>query len=59
MRYDSTADAFYDLQPFSSWTLNTTTYLWEAPIAYPDDDNHYTWNEHYYWLVKYKYIDNV
>ena len=45
MRYDSAADAFYDLQPFSSWTLNTTTYLWEAPVAYPDDDNHYTWNE--------------
>jgi len=36
---------FYAPQPYNSWTLNTTSYLWEAPIAYPDDDNDYIWNE--------------
>ena len=43
--YDATADAFYAPQPFASWTLNTDTYLWEAPVAYPDDGEVYEWNE--------------
>ena len=36
---------FYPPKPFDSWTLNSTTYLWEAPVAYPTDDNFYEWNE--------------
>ena len=32
-------------QPFPSWTLNKSTYLWEAPVAYPTDGAQYTWNE--------------
>jgi hypothetical protein len=32
-------------QPFSSWTLNEETYLWEAPVAMPEDGKFYTWNE--------------
>tara|TARA_E500000318_G_C3394486_1_gene147303 strand:+ start:181 stop:510 length:330 start_codon:yes stop_codon:yes gene_type:complete len=43
--YDAQADAFYSAQPFDSWTLNTTTYLWEPPVAYPADNGAYTWNE--------------
>ena len=43
--YDATADAFYAPQPFASWTLNTDTYLWEAPVAYPDDGGMYQWDE--------------
>jgi len=43
--YDETRDAFIPPKPYSSWTLNETTCLWEAPVAYPDDDNTYTWNE--------------
>tara|TARA_E500000305_G_C3911762_1_gene183741 strand:- start:151 stop:498 length:348 start_codon:yes stop_codon:yes gene_type:complete len=43
--YDATADAFYEVQPYNSWTLNTSTYLWEAPVAYPTDDKKYDWNE--------------
>ena len=35
--YDATADAFYAPQQFASWELNTETYLWEAPVAYPTD----------------------
>ena len=41
--YDATADAFYAPKPYDSWTLNTTTYLWGAPVAKPD--GHYIWNE--------------
>ena len=33
--YDFTHDVFYPVQPFSSWTLNTTTFKWEAPVDYP------------------------
>ena len=43
--YDSTRDAFYAPQPYPSWTLNEDTCLWEAPVAYPDDDKMYAWDE--------------
>ena len=43
--YDSTRDAFIPPKPYSSWTLNETTCRWEAPVAYPDDSQEYTWNE--------------
>jgi hypothetical protein len=43
--YDADRDAFIPPQPFTSWTLNETTCLWEAPVTYPDDDNNYIWNE--------------
>ena len=43
--YDSVADAFYTAKPFDSWVLNTTTYLWEAPVSVPDDGNDYRWDE--------------
>lgn len=43
--YDADADAFYAPKPYDSWVLNTDTYTWEAPVAYPSDDNGYTWNE--------------
>lgn len=43
--YDRTADAFYSEQPYNSWSLNTETYTWEAPVAYPTDGLIYRWNE--------------
>mgnify|MGYP001448613785 CR=1 FL=1 len=43
--YDTTKDVFYPPQPFNSWSLNTTTYQWEAPKTMPDDNKLYTWNE--------------
>jgi hypothetical protein len=43
--YDRTRDAFIPPQPFASWTLNETSCLWEAPVAYPDDDKMYRWDE--------------
>jgi hypothetical protein len=32
-------------QPYASWTLNSSTYLWEAPTAYPTNGKAYSWNE--------------
>ena len=43
--YDETRDAFIAPKPYSSWTLNEDTCLWEAPVAYPDDGKRYNWNE--------------
>ena len=44
-KYDQTRDAFIEPKPFNSWILNETTCLWEAPIALPDTENRYNWNE--------------
>ena len=43
--YDTTNDVFYAPQPYPSWILNNTTWLWEAPVAMPTDDKKYKWNE--------------
>ena len=32
-------------QPYASWALDEETYLWQAPVAMPEDGNLYTWNE--------------
>ena len=45
MIYDEDRDAFIPKKPFNSWILNEQTCLWEAPIARPNDDNRYNWNE--------------
>ena len=42
--YNPTLDAFHTQQPYPSWSLNTETCLWEAPVAYPGEDI-YTWDE--------------
>ena len=44
-KYDDIRDAFIPPKNYNSWILNEDTCLWEAPTAYPDDDNRYTWNE--------------
>tara|TARA_E500000305_G_C3968475_1_gene210720 strand:- start:454 stop:816 length:363 start_codon:yes stop_codon:yes gene_type:complete len=44
--YDQDGDAFYEPQPFPSWTLNKTTWEWEPPVARPSDKTKlYAWNE--------------
>ena len=43
--YDEDRDAFIKPKPFKSWTLNETTCQWEAPVALPDTENRYNWNE--------------
>ena len=44
-RYDQARDAFIAPKPFNSWILNEDTCQWEAPVAYPNDDQDYKWNE--------------
>lgn len=36
---------FAEPQPYPSWTLDKTTYLWSAPIAKPTDNKTYIWDE--------------
>jgi hypothetical protein len=43
--YDENRDAFIAPKPFNSWILNESNCLWEAPVAMPNDDNMYYWNE--------------
>ena len=43
--YDETKDAFIPPKPFNSWILNESTCFWGAPLAMPQDDNKYRWNE--------------
>ena len=45
MTYDEDRDAFIPKKPFNSWILNETTCQWEAPVALPDTENRYNWNE--------------
>ena len=45
MIYNETINGFIDKQPYSSWILNEDAGQWQPPVAYPDDDNRYTWNE--------------
>lgn len=41
--YDADNDAFVLPQPFPSWTLNTSTFQWESPVARPEGA--FTWDE--------------
>jgi hypothetical protein len=43
--FDSNRQAFIAPKPFASWVLDEETCLWEAPVAYPTDDQAYTWDE--------------
>jgi hypothetical protein len=43
--YDAIKDAFIAPKPYASWILDEETCLWNAPVAYPDDGEQYTWNE--------------
>ena len=44
--YDPDLDAFYPPQPFPSWTLNESTFQWEAPVPKPDT----TTGKYYDWI---------
>ena len=47
--YDSGRDAFYQSQPYASWTLNESSCLWEPPIAYPEvSEQQFEWDEDAY-----------
>ena len=46
--YDASANEFVRPKPHASWTLDDDTCYWEAPMAYPDDGEAYTWDEDVY-----------
>jgi hypothetical protein len=37
MKYDSANDVFYGRQPYPSWVIDASTWVWDAPVALPDD----------------------
>ena len=43
--YDLFRNAFISPKPFNSWILNEDTCRWEAPVAYPNDNEIYKWDE--------------
>jgi len=42
-KYDPDFDVFIPPQPYPSWKLNYTTFLWEAPIPMPENTEEYFW----------------
>ena len=45
-KYDEARDAFISPRPVhASWVFNEDTCSWEAPVAYPDDGEVYSWDE--------------
>ena len=50
--YDTKRKAFVEPQPYPSWNLNSSSYVWEPPISRPadatDDDKEYYWDETLY-----------
>lgn len=42
-RYNEDLDAFISPSPFPSWVLNTSTFVWEAPVAKPE--GRHWWDE--------------
>ena len=46
--YDASNDMFVAHQPHNSYTLNTSTGQWDAPLPYPSDGKRYSWDEDVY-----------
>lgn len=44
-KYDRNRDAFIPPKVYQSWVLNEDTCRWEPPIAKPDDEQPYVWDE--------------
>jgi hypothetical protein len=43
--YNEGLDAFVAPQPFASWTLDTNSCRWKAPVDHPTDGKVYKWDE--------------
>lgn len=56
--YDPVRDAFIPPKPFSSWTLNEDTCLWDPPIPMPVDEHTYQWNEEQQTWQPYVIVSN-
>ena len=43
--YDQVNDVFYASQPYASWVLDQSDWIWKAPVAMPTDEKKYKWEE--------------
>lgn len=43
--WDPENDVFYAPQPYPSWILSRETWLWDAPVPYPEAPGHFKWDE--------------
>ena len=63
MTYDEDNDIFIGKKPFASWTLNTSTASWDAPITYPsvtnDGADPVVWRYEIYWDEAAYQADNT
>jgi hypothetical protein len=46
--YDPTNDVFYTPKRFDSWTMDTNTWCWKAPLDQTDAELGYFWDEDLY-----------
>lgn len=46
--FDVSNDMFVAHKPCASYTLNTSTGQWDAPLTYPSDGKRYSWDEDVY-----------
>lgn len=49
-KYDPVNDIFHHGQPYPSWTLDTSDWVWKPPVQHPNiidnsDTHPYTWDE--------------
>ena len=45
MTYDSSKDAFIAPKNYASWVFDEDSCRWVPPVARPDEENSYTWDE--------------
>ena len=45
MTYDSSKDAFIAPKNYASWVFDEDSCRWVPPVARPDEENNYRWNE--------------
>ena len=43
--YSWDGEGFAPPQPYPSWSLDLFSYLWQAPVAMPEDGMRYEWGE--------------
>ena len=55
MIYDPVRDAFYEEQPYESWTLDEDTCVWQPPTPKPEDK--YFWKDDTTEWVDYVYFN--
>lgn len=57
--YDREHDVFYEPQPYATWTLDTTTWTWQPPVPYPDDNKKYFWIDEIQQWISPTFLSNI